>query len=69
MRNLAFFLGAFFLVCAYGLLTACTLPNRLPEPYEQRTAKVERAQSDWDRQKRANADWWNCTRNHRVDEC
>lgn len=68
-RNALWFAIGLYIAVSLGLLTGCSLPLRKPEPYEQRTAKADQAQSDWDRQKRANADWWNCTRNHRVDEC
>lgn len=69
MRNLAWFLAAFALTCIIGILSGCSLPDRLPEPYEKRTAQADPFETDWDRQRQVNAEWWNCTRMLRVDEC
>jgi hypothetical protein len=69
-RNFVYLsLGYFIGGCLVLILSGCSLPDRLPEPYEKRTAQADPFQSDWDRQRQVNADWWNCTRMHRVDEC
>lgn len=70
MRNLAYFLAGFVIICLIGLTTACSMPLRKPEPYEQRTASVDRDTGyDWEAKKRENAAWWRCLDNHRADEC
>lgn len=69
-RNFLFFIVPFLIVIAYGLVTGCSMPLRKPEPYEQRTASVDRETDyDWDAKKRENAAWWRCLDNHRADEC
>ena len=49
MRNLAYFLAGFVIICLIGLTTACSMPLRKPEPYEQRTVSVDRDTGyDWE---------------------
>jgi hypothetical protein len=76
MRNLAYFLVGFIVICLIGLSTGCSMPLRKPEPYEKRQQHAQRDKTEWEQiedyvaaKKRDSAVWWNCTRRNPVDEC
>lgn len=73
MRNFTYFLAGFLVIFLFGLTTACSMPLRKPEPYEQRdtVAKTEQSDDDkWRAEKEAlHAQWWMCMYRNRADEC